>query len=817
MKNNFLKKFGVYIAAIVVFAIFACVYCAPSLKGMVVSAGDTSGYKGMVHETESYHEATGDYTFWTGSMFCGMPTYQIGGSQYKSSVLLKPFKKILLSGHSAERTPCILLLYLVCFFILLRCFDVDGWTSIAGATAMALSSYFLVIIPAGHITKTSTIALMAVVIGGFKLTFSKRYGAGFALTAIPVAVAFTNHPQMSYYMCLLIGVMFIAELFIHIKEKRYKDFAISTLIFGLSMGLALGANCANVFANSEYASQTMRGGHSDLYHSNDADNKTSGLDLDYATQWSYGIGESLSFMIPGVRGGSSSADIGKGNLYNKMVSNGIDRSTSAQFCSNIPLYWGNQPGTSGNVYMGAVVCFLFVLGLIIVKGPYKWALAAATLLSVMLAWGHNFMPLTEFFFKYFPLYNKFRTVSSILIVAEITMPLLGFMALKEIMSGNADRRETTHSVYVAAGITAGVCLILAIFGKALFSFTGISDASLSAQLPDFIYNGIIAERQALLTSDSLRSAMFIAGSAIAVLLFIYGHLKTGILTAVIGILVLADMWPIDRRYFNEDNYVTAKQNSRQFEMLPYEKRILADTDPHFRVLNLTTNTFNESRTSYYLKSLGGYHAAKLRRYQDMIEQHIAPMHMNVISMLNAKYVITAGNDGEPVPYLNPDAMGNAWFVDTLLVVDNADQECEALNNIDLHTTAVLDRQFADFAAVSSHRHDSTATVTLTEYTPKRLEYTSSSEFDGTVVFSEIYYPFGWKATIDGKQADHFRVNYTLRALNVPAGEHEICFVFAPDSIRKGDAVSVACVSIIYIVLLGTIIMTIIRRRRPDGN
>lgn len=813
--KSFFNRCGAYLTALVIFAALACIYCAPSLQGKIVNAGDTANYKGSVHEVAQYQEETGETSFWTGSMFCGMPTYQIGATKYKSNTLLKPFRKILLAGHGEHGAPIIILLYLICFYILLRCFDVEKWTSIAGAIAIALSSYFILIIPAGHITKTSTIAIMSVVIGGFHLIFKKKYWTGAVLTALPVAVSFTSHLQMSYYIYMLIGTLFIAELCIHLKEKRIKDFCIATLLFILSTGIGLGANSTNILANREYLTQTMRGGHSDLVRDNDNVNKTSGLDLDYATEWSYGIDESLSFLIPGVKGGASNVDVGTDSkLFKTLTGHGVDRSSAAQYCQNAPLYWGDQRFTAGNVYMGAVVCFLFILGLIAVRGPYKWALAVATAFSMALAWGHNFMPLTAFFFKYFPMYSKFRAVSSILIVAEITMPLLGFIAVRDIMNGRIDKARAIKGTGIAAGITAGICLILALFGRGMFTFTGPSDQDL-AELPDFVLTGIIDERKALFTRDCLRSFLFIAGAAATMWAFVKGWIKGGVMAAVIGVLVLTDMWAVDRRYFNENNYVTGKQSARRFEMQPYEKQILGDKDPHFRVLNLAANTFNDSRTSYYLKSLGGYHAAKLRRYQDLIEEHLSQMNMNVISMLNAKYIITQGENGQPVPMRNPAAMGNAWFVDTLMVVENANQESEALNYVNLKTTAVVGNDFSQY--VSSHvmSHDDAASIRLTKYAPNHIDYESVSTQDGTAVFSEIYYPFGWKASIDGQPTEHFRADYALRAMNIPAGSHTIHFEFAPDSVRKGDLLSTVCIFIIYAGILAAILLPILRRRKKS--
>lgn len=813
-KDSLIGKIGAYIVALVIFFAIGYIYCSPSLEGKVIQAADNVNGLSAVQEGVRYHQQTGDYSFWTGSMFSGMPNYQIGGGHYKSASWLKPLRTIFHKGHNYP--PATLIIYFVCFFVLLRSFGVDKWLSIVGAVAIGMSSYFLIIIAAGHGGKTSTIALMAMVAGGFYLIFRKRYALGIVLTMLPTAIGFVTHPQMAYYICLLIGILYCAELCIHIKENRWRDLIVGTALFAAAFLVGLGANSANVFANREYAEQTMRGGHSDLEKAADASNKTEGLDLDYATQWSYGIDESLSFIVPGVMGGSSAYNVGQDSkLYKNMVRQGVDRRASAQFCEHVPLYWGTQPFTSGNVYMGAAVCFLFVLGLIIVKGPYKWALAAATLFSVMLAWGSNFMPLTALFFKWFPMYNKFRAVSSILIVAEITMPLLGFLALRDMMAGKVEQKKMVRSTFIAAGITGGLCLILALFGGALFSFRAASDASWAGNLPEFVYQGIIGERKALLTGDAWRSLLFILGAALATWIYAKGKLPQGWLTAILGILILVDMWGVDKRYFNDDSYVTAKSSSAAYAMQPYEKAILADPDPNFRVMNVAGNTFNDARTSYYLKSVGGYSAAKLRRYQDLIDQHLSKMNMNVLNMLNTKYFIVEGKDGQLQPMQNPDAMGNAWYVESLVVAENANEESEALNTLDLTTTAVVDKVFAPYIKDYNPGRDSTATVTLTKYTPRYLDYESHSAKDGTIVFSEIYYPYGWKATIDDTPADHYRVNYTLRALNVPAGDHKIHFEFDPDSVRKGDTLSMICIFLMYGATLAFIILALLKKAKTS--
>ncbi len=812
-KENFLQKYGAYAAAFVLFVAIACIYCSPALEGKVIRSGDSTSAAAAVHESTEYTRTTGDYSFWTGSMFSGMPNYQIGGGHYEANDWLKPFRKIMLKGHWS--TPWVFIIFFVCFYILMRAFNINKWLSIVGALATGFSSYFFIIVQAGHNSKTSSIALISVVAAGFYLIFRKRYGWGVVLTMLFTAIGFGNHPQMSYYLFMMIGLFFFAELYIHIKEKRYKDLAIGSVLFFGSLFIGLGTGSSTIFVNQEYAEQTMRGGHSDLQKVSDAENKTKGLDLDYATQWSYGIDESLSFLIPGVMGGASTYDVGTDSkLYKSLVKNGVPRNSAAQFCANVPLYWGDQPFTAGNVYMGAIVCFLFVLGLLIVKDPYKWAILAATLFSVFLAWGHNFMPLTEFFFKYFPMYNKFRAVSSILIVAEVAMPLLGFLAIKELMDGTIAREKAMKSIYIATGVTAGICLFIALFGGVMFDFKAPVDAGFASSLPDFAYQGILAEREALMKGDAWRSFLFIVLAAATLWVYTKGWLKWGYMVAILGVLVMADMWPVNKRYLNDEHFVTKRDNKAAFQMYPYEQQILQDKDPHFRVMNLTTNTFNDARTSYYLKSIGGYSAAKLRRYQDLIDQHISKMNMGVIGMLNAKYFIVPDQKGgQPAVQRNPFAMGNAWFVDTLQVVDTPNEESDALNHIDLHTTAVLDKEFAPYVSNFTPGTDSTATVRLTKYTPRYLDYEYTTGKPGTIVFSEIYYPYGWKATIDGEPADIYRVNYMLRAINVPAGKHTIHMEFAPDSAKRGDTIALICIGIMYATILFVIAFSIFRAVR----
>lgn len=796
MNNNTLKRLLPYGVAIIIFIAITLLYCYPMLQGKVINQMDMKNWEAMAHETLEFNKSSDIPTYWTNSLFSGMPTYQIYVDATSAKIMKVPGEFLHLFLPSVLG---LIIGYFIGFFILLRSFGINKWISIVGAIAIAFSSYFFIILATGHNTKAATIGYMAPVIAGFFLIFRKKYFWGIPLVMLYSAVGIMQHPQMSYYIFLMLGILGIAELYLHIKDKKVKDFFVGILLFAVSVGIGVGTRYSVTRANSEYLKETMRGNHSELSaNSEKSTSESSGLSLKYATQWSYGIGETMTLLIPNFQGGSSNYNLGENSgLYKELVNNGIPRNTAKEFVSGLPMYWGDQPFTSGPVYIGAIVCFLFVLGIFIVKGPYKWALLVATLFSIMLSWGSNFMGLTEFFFQYFPMYNKFRAVSSILVVAEITMPLLGFLAIKAIMDKDIPKEKKLNSIYCSAGITAGICLILALIGGSLFSFSGISDNEIFSQLPEWISGSIISERVSMLRSDSFRSFVFIILSALLLWLYIKNKVKLGIFASVLGILILIDMWPVNKRYFGDEYFITKKQNDKYFEKLPYEEELLKDSDPNFRVLNLTTNTFNDARTSYYLKSIGGYHGAKLRRYQDIIDEHIVKNNPNVINMLNTKYFITRGQSGQAVAQHNPHSMGNAWFIDTMLIAENPDEESAALYDIDIKTTAVTDKQFAGLVISNTTDIDTTAYINLTSYAPNSLEYNSFSSKDKTAVFSEIYYPYGWKAYIDDNPVEYFRVNYILRAINIPAGEHNIRFEFRPDSIYKGEKVSYIFIIILF--------------------
>lgn len=797
-KINF-KSLLPYIVAIGLFIVLATVYCWPVVEGKVMSQSDLLSGQCNNHEISEYTKQTGQTSYWTNSLFGGMPTYQIGCITPSSKIIrtLRKAYTFFLGSVWAW-----FLTYLFGFFILLRAFDINKWLSIIGSIATTLSTYFLIIIAAGHINKVFAIGYMASVMAGFIFIFKKRYLLGACLTMVFTAFGMVLHPQMAYYFMLMTGIFGAAELYIHVKEKRVKDLLVGVGIFAASLGIGLGTCYSNIKSNAEYVKETMRGGHSELNVGEG--NASKGLDFDYATSWSYGIGETMTLLVPNFNGGSSHYNVGsKSELYNQMVKQGVAKNNAQQFCQSLPMYWGDQPFTEGPVYVGAIVCFLFLLGLIIVKSPYKWALLAATIFSILLAWGRNFEDLTRLFFNYFPMYNKFRAVSSILVVAEVAMPILGIMALQQIIDKKIERKELTKALCISGGVTGGICLLLALFGGLMFNFTTAGDAQIFRQLPDWITNLIVSERATMLTSDAFRSLIFIALAFVALWLFVTEKIKAKALLVIIGCLVLIDLWPVNKRYFNNDNFVNEKDKKSYFAKTDYEKSILRDTDPDFRVLNLTTNTFNDARTSYYLKSVGGYHAAKLRRYQDLIDEHITRGNMTVLNMLNTKYIIQQTGEGA-TPMLNSEAWGNCWFADTLIVAQSPREECDALNRIKSPSTIVTDAKFENLVSKFNTAHDSAASISLTSYAPDALEYTSTSSQQKTAVFSEIYYPFGWNAYVDDQPIEIFRANYVLRALNIPAGTHKIRFEFRPDTIYKGDKISMAFLILMLVFVVGSI-------------
>lgn len=772
------KKLVPYVVAIIVFVTIAMLYCSPLLEGKVLQAGDVSNWQGAAQEAREFYNKEGYSPWWTNSMFSGMPTYQITGN-LPSGIIRAHVEHVSHFGFFENMNAIgIIAAYFFGFFLMLLCFGVNPWLSLVGGLAIGLSSYFFLIIPAGHITKAAGLGFLAPMIGGFYAIFRKKYWLGAPLLIIYGVLGITLHPQMTYYICMLIGVLAIAELYTHISEKRWKDLGISLGILIICGLFIFGTKLSWWQMNQSYLKETMRGGHSELTQADVDKSKPAGLDLDYATAWSYGKAETFTFLIPNFMGGASGYDLGKDSQLEKDLKKvGVPARQAQGFCQSAPTYWGEKAFTSGPVYMGAIICFLFILGLIIVPGPYKWALLIATIFSILLAWGRNFMPFTQFFYDYFPMYNKFRAVESILVVAEITMPLLGILAVQRIVTAE-DKKQYLKPMYIAGGITLGLCLFFALFGGVM-NVTSSYDAQWKGQVGEDIYQMILDQRVAMLKADAWRSFIFIALAAALLWFYTQKNFKKAYLYLGLGALILADMVPVDRRFFNSDNFVSKRDSDRYFAIQPWEEQILQDKSLDYRVLNVAANTFNDARTSYRLKSVGGYSAAKLRRYQDLIDEHISRNNWQVLNMLNTKYIVA--RDGV---HLNPEAFGNAWFVDSLVMVDNADAESDALNTLDLRLMAVADTTFsANKDLVSVIVGNGQSSIMMTDYQPNKLTYQVETNTDRLAVFSEIYYPHDWHLYIDGEESPIYRVNYTLRAALIPQGKHELVMEFVPAALK----------------------------------
>ena len=808
MKNISIKGFIPYAVAVVIFIVISLAFLNPLLEGKKLKQDDIIRHKGMAKEVTDFREKTGEEALWTNSMFSGMPAYQIS-VKYNGN-LVTYIDKIFKLGlpHPAS----LVFLYMIGFFILLLVLKVDPWLSIVGAIAFGFSSYFFIIIEAGHNSKAHAIGYMAPVLAGVILTYRGKYLAGGIFTLLFLALEIkAGHPQISYYLFLLLLVFGIVEFIDTVKTKKYMPFVRSTAIMVIAGLIAVLTNITSLWATYEYGKYTIRG-KSEL--TTNQENKTSGLDKDYATQWSYGVGETWSLLIPNANGGSS-RPIG----LNESALSDVEPQYK-EYVANASQYFGNQPFTSGPVYVGALILFLFIYGLFIIRGPIKWWLLVGTILSIMLAWGKNFMPLTEFFLDYFPGYNKFRAVSMTLVIAELTIPILAILALNKVLTDPSFFKKKIEifkfrfdPLYLSVILTGGVSLLFALVPDVFVNFiTEQEIASIAQQKgssPEYAnqiveyYDNVELARRSILKTDAFRSFIFIILGAAAIWAFGKSKLNKNIAILIIGLLVIFDMWTVNKRYLNNDNFINSSKVERPYTKSPADELILKDVDPNFRVLNLTVDPFADASTSYYHKSIGGYHGAKLRRYQELYDHQIkGKFNMSVINMLNTKYIIQADENKRPKARPNMGFMGNAWFVEEVQLVNNADEELAALDNFDPGTTAIIDQRFSDnlegFTAVS----DSLAQITLIDYKPNHLQYQSNTQKDQLVVFSEIYYDKGWNAYVDEILVPHFRANYVLRAMIVPAGKHKIDFKFEPKVYVIGEKVSFASSLLLILLVLG---------------
>lgn len=814
------KKYGLDVAAVVLFALISFAYFVPaSLDGRILFQHDASAGRGMGHEQQTYFERTGERTRWTNSVFGGMPTYQTAPS-YKSTDALS---KVMDAYHLwLPENVWYVFAYLLGFYILLRAFDFRQELAVLGSIIWAFSSYFFIIIAAGHIWKVMALAYLPPMIAGLVLAYRGKYLWGFILTALFTAFEVkANHVQMTYYYLFVVLFMVIAYLVQAIKNKQLLHFGKATAVCAAAACLGICMNLSNLYHTWEYSKESMRG-KSELVKANTANQTNSGLERDYITQWSYGIGETWTLLIPNAKGGASVPLSQNETAMKKADPNFI------QIYQQIGQYWGEQPGTSGPVYVGAFVLMLFILALFIVKGPMKWALLAATVLSILLSWGKNFMPLTNFFIDYMPMYAKFRTVASILVIAEFTIPLLAMLGLKKILDTPSILNKQIKYVYISFGLTAGFCLLFALMPSVFFSnFVSAQELEAMKSIPAEYQGPLLANlremRQAIFTDDCWRSFFIIVIGTFLLLLYRANKLKKSAFVGLVIVLCLVDMWQVNKRYLNDGMFVEKSVRDNPIEMTPTDQQILQTKELDYRVLNLATSTFNENETSYFHKSIGGYHPAKLRRYQEMIETYIAPemeklmksiveaqgdmTKLNgdsispVLNMLNTKFFIMPLQGGQTVPLKNPYAFGNAWFVDKVTYVNNANEELEMVGKLNLRAEAVADKKFRDVLG-SSCEQDHHAQVTMKTYEPNQLTYEVESAKGGVLVFSENYYP-EWTATVDGKEVPVGRVNYILRAIQVQPGKHQVVLSFFPKSVDRTETVAyIAFALLVICILLG---------------
>ena len=817
-----LKKTLIHCGIILFFFLIAAVYMSPVFDGKVIQQGDTMKVAAMAKEQVDFQEKTGQFTAWTSSMFSGMPGYQISSPPAKTT--LAPIKSLLIMRPMGwERNIAMIFLYLIGFYVCLLALGCNPWLSMLGALAFGLGSYNIIIIEAGHITKGWAMAMMAPILGGMLLAFRKNYVWGGILFTLALALQiYFNHIQITFYTMLIGIILGVVYLVYALKDKEIKSYLIGICVLLIGAVFAVGSNARHLIVNQEYMKYTMRGGSEltvtpeELYKDGEPKSTTAsnGLDKDYAFSWSYGKGETYTLLVPGAYGGGSGETVGTDSEFYKTF-----RQKQA------PLYWGDQPFTSGPVYFGAIVVFLFVLGLFVVKGPERWWLLLATILGIMMAWGKNLMGFNSFLFDHLPLYNKFRTPSMSLVIANVTMVILGVLALKTIFDKEnpVDKKKLNLGLYISTGITAGfILLMMALSGN--FSFSGASDVQMAAQYGnqwDLIKDVLVKDRKALFMSDSWRSLILILVSAVFLWLYINQKIKqSGIIIGVLSCLVLFDLWGVDRRYLNDSNFVSEKR----IKLKPSQTDQILDQyaaqfkDEDYRVFDLSVNTFNDSYPSAFHHQIGGYSAAKLRRYQDIIDFYLS-RHINtgVLNMLNARYVVVPGQNGQAQVQRNPEALGNAWFVNTCQLVEDANAEILALNELNPADTAVIDKRFAEMVQGKNLERDSNSVITMVHqkpYNPDYLVYKTKTGKDQLAVFSEVYYDPDWRAYIDGKPADYFRANYILRAMVIPAGEHTIEFKNEAPLLHKWDNITLI-ISILMLCCMAGGIVWYYRREKKS--
>lgn len=805
-----LKAFFIHFFVAVFFVVASVAYFSPVLQGKILYQNDIAQYTGMAKEQNDFRKKTGEEPFWTNSAFGGMPTYQLGANYPHNYV-----KKLDSLIRFLPRPADYLFLYFIGFYILMCCMKVDYRLAILGALAFGFSTYLIIIFGAGHNAKAHAIGYLPMLLGGIILVFRKKYLWGFVLTAIAMALEVqANHYQMTYYFMLMVLVLGGVYLYDAIRKKYLKHFFISVGILLMGVTLGIAANATALMATKEYADWSTRG-KSELTIDPNGGTKenTGGLSKAYITQWSYGITESLNLFVPRLFGGASNEDLGKDSkTFEYLIEKGLPQKRALAFTEGLPLYWGSQPGTSGPAYIGAIIFFLFFVGLFLVQKKAKWWLLGGVVLSLLMSWGKNFSFFTDLMIDYFPLYDKFRAVSSAQIVLELCAPVLAVLALVAIFDPNLDKVKKMSALKYTFFGFLGLGVLLFIL-KGMFDFEGYSDENLRVtgmeELPDMIK----ADRKAVYSSDLFRSLLFVFLTTAALWFYLKGKIKQNIVIIVLGILIVVDLVGVDLRYVSKDDFVSKRRMSQPFQETAVDKQIKED-EGKYRVFD-PSEGFDGARTAYFHQSIVGYHAAKPAGMQDLFDFYLYRGKFGILNMLNVKYVIQQDDEGRKYAGINPEANGNAWFVSKLIEVKNADDEIQGLEGLDTATEAVINTE--EFRNINrfNFRTDSTTTIQLTDYEPNHLTYSSKNNNVGIAVFSEMYYAHGWNAYVDGKFQNHFKVNYVLRAMKLPAGEHQIEFKFEPEVVEKGSEITLASSVLLGLILFGGIGFSFWQSRRKN--
>lgn len=801
MQSFDIKKYLPHLYIIIGFAVLSLLYCYPSLSGKVLGQGDVMSWKAMAKEGMDYHEKTGENVLWSNSMFGGMPTY----TYYvpKANNYIYYIQKTITSV--IPKPAHFLFIAMVCFYLLMRVLKIDRWLSIAGSIAYAFSAYNIEIIVAGHDTKMFAIGYFPAVLAGLLLLYRGDWWKGIPLLGISLALMIsTSHYQMVYYAIIVVFFAVVGMFIMAVKEGKLKQFFMASAIAAVTAIIAAGPSMQFVMSTLEYNKETMRGGASELtINQHDQGKKSGGLDKEYAFRWSNGIGETFCLMVPYLYGGSSSEPIESAPATAELVGGQA---------STLPLYWGPQRlGISGPIYFGAVICFLFVLGMMVIRSAHKWWILAVCALSIMMSWGDHFAGLNYLLFDNLPMLNKFRTPTMVLTIAELFFPVIAIWGVQEIISGNYSKQELLKKLKIAAGITAGLCVLLGVGGSMFFNFTSPNDAQMQKE----IVAAMRTDRIDLAMKSGITSAVFILAAAALIWAFLTDKLKnTKVVIIGIAALVAIDLLSVANHYLNDEVYVDPADLEGYFQPRPVDQQVMQDKDPYYRVLDVTGDVYNDARPAYFHKLVGGYSPAKMERYQDLIDIHMrGSFNSEVLNMLNTKYIIfNGGPNNQPVATGNPGACGNAWFVDEVKWANTADEEILALNAPKLGDTtqvpnafnakhtAVMRSTFKNDLSGYSFGKDSAARVVLTKYGLNDLAFSSSNRQNGLAVFADMYYAHGWKAYVDGKETPILKANYLLRAIKIPAGEHKIEFRFHPSSFYTGDKIAMVSSLLLFLVL-----------------